>query len=111
MEADHEQVRIRHRQDPRKSRYLGSVDADEHEAVLLEHAQCPLAIALLGEPHWRTELDRDPVVGQPLAQRLNLLAVVAARREPARILEQDRPEPPRLVQGPERRLEAAPGLR
>src|SRR5947209_5813313 len=86
------------------------VDAHERQPLLLEQPKCPLTVAFGLEPRRRAKLDADPVVRKPLAQGSHLLAALASRHEPARVLEKDPAQPPSLVQRAQRLLEPPPRL-
>ncbi|MDP8961876.1 MAG: hypothetical protein M3N32_09710 [Actinomycetota bacterium] len=93
----------------RRLEALRLIDADIGQRVLLQQLEGSVAVAF-GEPRPVTELDGDPVVGEPVSQCLEVLAVGPLRREPRRPLEDHSAEPAGIVQGSQRAIEPRPGL-
>src|SRR5262249_45789624 len=88
---------------------LRGVDNDEREVVIGQELQSPVEVVLL-EPAGRAQLDADRDLAEALAGQRELVAVVALRREPRRVLQQDGAEPARLEEWRQRLGKAAPHL-
>ncbi len=89
---------------------LRLVDADVGDGVVGQEAQRALLVVRLRHPGGVTELNRHPVLAQPLLGRQDRLAVVPPRPEPRRVLEENRPQLAGAIERQERLVEAAPHL-